>query len=154
MTRWSDIRVGDIVQGKDNMAWEVIDRQSGVFTLKRKGKLPFVGSPTGDVVRLLSARAVEERAIATAQVRLGGVIEAVKGEGGIYQVPVEYAEIGALKAHIYILHGQGAEGDYLPELVKTHADLHHPDVKARGWVAHYHNPEFLKVVQRDAERTS
>lgn len=134
MARWSDIEPGDVIQGKDHMAWEVTDKKGAVLTLVRKGKAPVVGSPTGDVVRLLSARIIADPSIKPIEVE------------GIHQVPVEYAEIGALKSHVYILHGRNLEGDYLPELVKVHAGLHHPDIKSLEWIAHHHTPEFLKGI--------
>lgn len=150
MTTWSEIEVGDVIQGKDGKAWEITAKLNHTFTLARNGAAPYRGTPHGEVTRLLSKRAVMERAVAVTQVRLGGVVAAVKDEDGIYQTPVDFSEPGALHAHVYILHGGELHGpaDYLPDLLSEHANLHKPAEKAKGWVPHHHNPDFLKVIQQ------
>lgn len=145
---WSEIVEGDVVQSAKTGQVYRIERVHGTqFSLSRPDQTIVLNGPKGLVERLLSAQAVAERAIATVQVRLGGRVEAVKDDNDIYQVPVDYVEPGALLSHVYILHGRHLkESDFLPDMLKEHAELHKPDQKALGWVPHHHNPDFLKVI--------
>lgn len=148
---WSEIEEGDVVQSaKNGQAYEVVRVVGTQFSLNRQGQILVLKDPKGQVERLLSVKAQAEQAIAQVQVRLGGTFHAIKDDDGVWQVPVEYAHPGELRAHVYVLHGRRmAEGDYLPDLLAEHANLHAPAEKALGWVAHHHTPDFMRVARQE-----
>jgi hypothetical protein len=148
MSTWSQVRKGDVIQARKEPydAWEVLgvtgDRS---YTVTNGSKTHTLRQPSGEVVILLSREAAMERATALVQVHLGGRVHAVQDseEHDTWRVPVEYLHPGELHAHLYVLHGTSLDVN-LPfrDMVKTHADAHHPEVKARGWVEHIHDPNF------------
>ena len=148
---WSEIEEGDVVQSaKNGLAYQVVRAVNGQYSLDRQGQILVLKTPKGQVERLLSVRAVAEQAIAQVQVRLGGTFHAVKDDDGVWQVPVEYAHPGELRAHVYVLHGRRlADGDYLPDLLAEHAKLHAPAQKELGWVPHHHTPDFMSVARQE-----
>lgn len=150
---WSKIRVNDVVQsGKTGLIYRVDQITGDGVTLWRNGSTTTLKSPKGRVQRVLSPSSIERSEQRSDQVRLGGRRTATAGqEDGIYQVPVEYSDPGSLRAHVYLLHGRKMQdSDYLPGLIAEHVALHRPENKALEWVAHHHNPDFLRTVQPGA----
>lgn len=150
MTDWREIIPGDVIQGKDNHAWDVIGIDGDRISLTRAGAKPFVGTrPKGPVTRLLTMRQVQTRALALVEDRLGGEVTAVTRDSDLYLVPVEYSEPGTLHAHVYLLHGRRlTDTDHLPTLQQEHAAFHAPRMKhGMSYVEHHHTPDFARKVQ-------
>lgn len=156
MTTWNDVQIGDWVRGKDGALWSVADRRvapAGRFawTLERKDRKPFVieympSAPGPEIVR--SADAMVADAVDVVAETLGGRVLHSEVDGFL-ACPPEYAEPGALMAHLHILHGSrfSDDGDVtLAALISLHDAKH----KAGGHTPHQHTPDYLKRNRRDA----
>lgn len=152
---WTQVRAGDVVKGKDGAPWTVMARDTAydpaeVVLERADGKRQFTGHPAGPVTVLSSAAEELELAVATVQVRIGGVVYAETDDQGRQVAPVTFGHYGALAAHIYILHGRTVdvpEADQrLGDLIGTHDRLHLPENRtaASGYIEHVHDPEFYK----------
>lgn len=148
MATWSEVQVGDWVRGKDGALWGVVDRRGmGVanarFTMRRNGKPDFqvdarLSQPSPEVVR--TGQEIEESAISAAASVLGASVMHVE-QDGMHFCPPEYAEPGALMAHLHILHGsQISDGEATLSALET---LHTAKHKTGGHTPHHHTPDYL-----------
>jgi len=150
MSNWKDVRKGFVVEDKTGQQWTVIKREPGqVFTISAPGREPWRGALTGEVT-IVSQPAPQADPDVVARgllaVKFGGV-EVSKFDGKDrtkpHMTPVQFADPGALLAHLSIFHGATSDDPTLAGLVKFHAGLHHPNEKsAELFEPHVHTPDF------------
>lgn len=154
MATWNDVQVGDWVRGGDGALWGVvlksrIGTSDGRFILRRNGKPDFqkdvaLSAQAPEIVR--SADEMLATAVSAVSDVLGGNVLHVESDsesGSIYACPPEFAEPGALMAHLHILHGSTFSPDgevTLSALEALHAVKH----KAGGGTPHHHTPDYLE----------
>lgn len=113
-----------------------------------RSKLP------AQVVLLESAAERHERAVALAQVRLGGEV-VMERHGGPFRVPARFPDLASFLAHLYLAHQQSAISDGRPRDAKVPAsfptgnmrDAHtwHDDQHTRVLVVpHVHDDAFYR----------
>lgn len=168
---WGQVQVGDLVLGGDGKEWEVLDATAGGPLLQRvEDGLQFRGAPrTATVERVATAAQVHERALAVAQVRLGGEAVAEQdAKGSPWRVPATWHDAGALAAHIHLMHGgeytgwpdpgartalevQAHDGTKTKltraQLVQMHDALHEEMASSHAparTTPHVHDPDFFK----------
>lgn len=144
---WKQVGQGDVVQDKNGNTWTVAELSRTPATtnariIASKGtRETTVSVPNDREVVLLYSKARAMRTADYLAVRLGAQRVAEPGDGGKgYVCPTDYQGVSTLLAHLYIFHNQLPDGD--PHA--THAALHRPENKARGYVDHVHSPDFGK----------
>ncbi len=157
MADWKDVRVGDVVRGRDKGLWTVTDRKGPQVTLAREGREPFTGEPKGaveivqrsDEPTLPRISGVDEVELATAVVKVnigGEIIAQQDSPRRPWKAPLNFTGQHELRSHLYLLHGEFV-GDVkgkgaMAELRAAH-DAHHTaraegKVPTNAWHDHEH----------------
>ena len=149
VAKWSEIVVGDIVEGSNYSMWSVESLNptpNGLdVTLKNCSTGGVKGGhvkPDKPVTVLIPNSTVGEAAEALLQVHLGGEVVG-RNEHGDWMTPEVFTHPGAILSHLYLFHGNlgnGKEG--LRELTAVHHLMHSRGVGTK--VPHVHDPDWLK----------
>lgn len=106
-----------------------------------------------------TAAEVHERALALAQVRLGGEVVAHKDGDGPYRCPERFVDLASLLGHLYLAHLAPGRDPKVPPSFPTatyaEADAWHRDEHTRVLVVpHTHEPAFYQRAGLDTPSSS
>ena len=106
------------------------------------------------VTLVQTAAEAHERALALAQVRLGGEVVMVKAPDGPHHVPARFPDLASLLGHLYLAHQREGRDPKMPaefptgnygDAVRWHDEQHTRTLL----VPHVHDEAFYRRVDRD-----
>lgn len=142
---------GDVIldkRGRETTVEYVLDGSVGLRVGDTVHPVPLERLPE-QVPLVATAAEVHERALALAQVRLGGEVVAHKDGDGPYRVPERFMDTASLLGHLYVFHQAPGRDPKVPATFPqgpmAALVAHHDDEHTRVLVVpHTHEPAFYQ----------